>query len=394
MPKQKWNDDKIKLVLKQMPYIKDERSPEFIYHTIQMKRKRERKSRRLMPVLATVCTVMLLFIISQSFFDSNREDSFKGESKMADNSAEMKNKSYDTAETAESENYDMADEQEERRTTSLIPSAIYENEVGKQELLTYPIPDKNVQVIVPVSILVENPNQLSRFDLYVENVKKVIGVNKQLSSNFPISPELFAYDFRDDYIEVNVKQDFANFGSHSEDFFNTMVQQQLQTIGAKKMEFYTDGKLGAVLGNREETSIDYKPLENRAYFLLENDESDDQPLYVPWEKPYDSIENAFDAMEDNMETHGLVASIPDTIDIDKVSKDENKGELVVHLSNESKMEEDQKTLHAIESILLTAKDFKYSTVKFENTNVKEVGGFELTKELDVPVAANKVDIEQ
>ena len=77
MPKQKWNDDKIKLVLKQMPYIKDERSPEFIYHTIQMKRKRERKSRRLMPVLATVCTVMLLFIISQSFFDSNREEEFE-----------------------------------------------------------------------------------------------------------------------------------------------------------------------------------------------------------------------------------------------------------------------------------------------------------------------------
>ncbi|MEM5598887.1 hypothetical protein AAHB53_25995 [Niallia circulans] len=103
MPKQKWNDDKIKLVLKQMPYIKDERSPEFIYRTIQMKKKSERKSRRIMPVLATVCTLMLLFIISQSFFNSNREDSFKRESKMADNSAEMKNKSYDIAETAESE---------------------------------------------------------------------------------------------------------------------------------------------------------------------------------------------------------------------------------------------------------------------------------------------------
>ncbi|MEM5592453.1 hypothetical protein AAHH67_13380 [Niallia circulans] len=237
MPKQKWNDDKIKLVLKQMPYIKDERSPEFIYRTIQMKKKSERKSRRIMPVLATVCTLMLLFIISQSFFNSNREDSFKRESKMADNSAEMKNKSYDIAETAESENYDMTDEQGERLTTSLIPSAIYEDEVGKQELLTYPIPDKNVQVIVPVSILVENPNKLSRFDLYVENVKKVIGVNKQLSSYFPISPEMFAYDLKDDYIEVNVKQGISNFGSHSEDFLIQWFSSNYKPLAPRKWSF-------------------------------------------------------------------------------------------------------------------------------------------------------------
>lgn len=55
---------------------------------------------------------------------------------------------------------------------SLTPIAIYQEDVGNQEVLTYPIPDVNVQVIVPISILVENPDHLSRFDLYVQNVKK------------------------------------------------------------------------------------------------------------------------------------------------------------------------------------------------------------------------------
>ncbi|MFS0660030.1 GerMN domain-containing protein [Niallia alba] len=392
MQKQKWNDEKIIHVLKHMPSIKDERSAEFIYRTIQTKKNFERKSRRLMPILATIGTIMLLFIISQSFFDSNSINSFNSEKKSAENSVMMKTESAEEAEKKADQNFDIADQQAEM-VTSPTSTAIYKEDVGDLELLTYPIPDVNVQVVVPISILVANPNHLSRFDLYVQNVKKVIGVNKQLSGSLPISPELLSYDFSENNIEVNVKQEFSNFGSHSEDFFNTMVQQQLQTIGAKKMEFYTNGKRGAVLGNREETTIEYKPLENRAYFLL-NGESDNQPLYVPWEKPYDSIENAFEAMEDDIETHGLTASIPDTIDIDKVSKDENKGQLIVHLSNESNMQEDQKTLHAIESILLTAKEFKYSSVKFENTKVKEVGGLSLTNELAVPLAANKVDIEQ
>ncbi|MER2058201.1 MAG: GerMN domain-containing protein [Niallia sp.] len=392
MGKQKWNEEKIKHVLKQLPSIKDERSPESIYHTIQLKKKPVRKMRRIMPVLATACTIMLLFIISQSFFDSN--ESFKSERKVAENSSIMKAKISDEAEKNEMQNLDIAEEQKDMSATSLTPIAIYQEDIGNQEVLTYPIPDVNVQVIVPISILVENPDHLSRFDLYVQNVKKVIGINDHLSDYFPISPEIFTYTLKDNNIEVDVKREFTNFGSHSEEFFNTMIQQQLQSIGAKKMEFYTNDKLGAELGNRTETTIDYRPLENRAYFLLQDGESKERPLYVPWEEPYDSIENAFDAMEDNIETHGLMASIPDTIDIDKVSKDENKRQLIVYLSNDSKMEEDQKTLYAIESILLTAKEFKYSTVKFENTKVKEVGDFLLTKELVVPVAANRVDIKE
>ncbi|WP_312098623.1 hypothetical protein [Niallia sp.] len=392
MQKQKWNEEKIKQILKQMPSIKDDRSPEIIYRTIQMEEKTVRKAKRIMPILATACTIMILFIISQSFFDS--KESLKSERKVAENSSIMKAEISDEAEQSKMENFDLADQQAEMLTSSLTPAAIYQEDVGDREVLTYPIPDENVQVIVPVSILVENPNHLTRFDLYVQNVKKLMGVNKRLSEYFPISPELFSYHLTDNNIQVEVKQEFMNFGSYSEAFFNTLIQQQLQTIGAKKMEFYTDGKLGAELGNRKETIIEYRPLENRAYFLLQDSESEEQPLYVPWEKPYDSIEIAFDAMEDDMETHGLTASIPDSIDIDKVSKDEKKRQLIVHLSNESKMEEDQKTLYAIEAILLTAKEFKYSTVKFENTKVKEVGRFLLTKEVAVPVAANRAYIEE
>lgn len=96
MGKQKWNEEKIKHVLKQLPSIKDERSPESIYHTIQLKKKPVRKMRRIMPILATACTIMLLFIISQSFFDSNV--SFKSERKVAENSSIMKAKISDEAE--------------------------------------------------------------------------------------------------------------------------------------------------------------------------------------------------------------------------------------------------------------------------------------------------------
>ena len=342
----------------------------------------------MLPSIASAFALFLLFIIGLSFSNFSQNEN---------NSSDLASSSESSGEEILSdklmENKEISDASMETESMNLAADAVYQDDVGDREVLTYPIPDENVQVLVPISILVSNPDHLSKFDLYKQHIEDVINqTNGDLSDYLPIDPSTFTYDSEQKIVQVNLKDNISNFGSHSEEFFHTLVSQQLETIGAVKMAFYTKGNEGAILGNRVETEIDYKPLENRGYFLLESTMDEEKALYVPFEKPFESIDQALDAMKNNIDTHGLVASIPDTINIAEITEDRSEKQLIIRLSNGSKLEENRRTINAIESILLTAKDFNFSSVKFENTNIKEVGEFILTDKLLVPIAANKMDL--
>ncbi|TFI49791.1 hypothetical protein E4O93_01000, partial [Diaphorobacter sp. DS2] len=88
--------------------------------------------------------------------------------------------------------------------------------------------------------------------------------------------------------------------------------------------------------------------------------------------------------------NNLQASIPDDVDFE--IEEIKEGKLIIRFNNESEIIDNAPTLHAIEAILLTAKDFDFDTVKIENADVDKIGKFDLTEELKVPVAANKRDL--
>jgi hypothetical protein len=95
-------------------------------------------------------------------------------------------------------------------------------------------------------------------------------------------------------------------------------------------------------------------------------------------------------MKQNRTENNLQASIPEDIDFE--TEEIQDGKLLIRFNNESEIIDDESTLHAIEAILLTAKDFDFDTVKLENADVDKIGKFDLTEELKVPIAANKRDL--
>jgi len=393
MSRKNWDDEKVEYLLRQLPGIKDERSKDIVYNKVRIQLNSRKRRNWILPSMAYMLAVCLIFIIGQSFFNftpNEEKSSYNALSSGENKNVEIANKK----EEENTEIFQFSDESiMEQKTTPLSVHAIYEDEINGQEVLTYPIPDANIQVVVPVSILVNNPNQLSRFDLYKQNIDAVKNNNIwNLSTYAPFDSSMLTYDSSQKIVKVDFKQDLTNVGSHSDEFFQTLVSQQLETIGAEKMAFYTNGKEGAIIGNRVESIVEYQPLQKRAYFLLQDADEKEETVYVPWEEAYPSIKQALKAMKRNMVTYGLVASIPETMSFSEIKEMPSKQHLVIRFTNESTLLEDRKTLDAIESILLTAKEFNYQTVKFENTNITKIGRFDLTEKLVVPIAANKMDI--
>lgn len=95
-------------------------------------------------------------------------------------------------------------------------------------------------------------------------------------------------------------------------------------------------------------------------------------------------------MKTGIETYNLKASIPDDIDFEtEVVSDE---QLLITFEDDADIKNDEETLYTIEAILLTAKEFEYNEVKLENTEIDQIGRFDLEKEIQVPVAPNKRDL--
>lgn len=392
MPHQKWDENKIEDLVRKLPTIKDDRTKEVVYNRVQVQLEGKRKSTWVFPSIASALAASLLLIIGLSFYDFTNKDSNSSFQIASSPSQENRSNKEMQSDTSVMENAEQ-DSSIQEKIEKVHTNSIYKEEIGEKEVLTYPIPDDNVQVLVPVSIMVNNPEHLSRFELYKQYIRDVINQTKwQLSDYLPLDPKMFTYNQEQATVNVNFEEGVIQLGSHSEGFFRTLIDQQLETIGAKKMAFYSNGKEGVVFGNREETEINYQPLVNRAYFLLDDTDSEQEVLYVPWEEPFDSIKAALNAMKQDVEKYGLLASIPKNINFEEITENISENQLILYLTDESIVEDNKETIEAIECILLTAKEFNYQSVKFENTEKKYVGEFNLSNELEVPVAANNVDL--
>ncbi len=398
MKKNNWSDEQLKSLLGQFPSIKDERDPKVIYQRIEAGKTKYRPRRPwLMPAVATVFALLLCIVIGESFFRPNNSNySLSDSSKMEKSEYIAISEDRDNLENSSS--YQMkgqADEIQKQQTSNpLITEAVYQEDVGNKELLTYPIPDKNAQVAVPVSILVDNPENLSKFDLYKKYMDVINEDTWGLENYYPFNGKV-EYDTENKTVIIDFSDDLTSLGSFgSDNFLNSIVYQQLESIGAKKMEFKQNGQNGVVVGNRELNVMDYHPLENRGYFLLSDSKDNETALYVPWEAPYHDIETAISNMSKDIPEYGLSASIPENISFDKIIKNTDENELVLHFSNDSSLAEDKHTVRAIETILLTAKDFEFKTVKFENAKLEQIGKFTMDEDINVPVAANKREIAE
>lgn len=387
MKKSEWSDHELEQLLQQMPKVKDHRDPRDIYQSLSLKAKKRKAPAWIVPSVASLAAVLLLFILAPQVWQGNFQDSAsKQESKevLDNNSAKMEMTKIMPDDDAE--NGISSGNQDISIMAAPAETAIYEEELVEQQVITYAIPDQNAQIIVPVSVLV--PKNNSWIDLYQSQAEKLTEEQWGLSDYFPLNATLSMVDEKTMNIDVPEDHVYGN-GSANETLFISILEDTMsRNENLQKVTFSTNGNPGIMFGNYGERFEVNKPETKKKSYFIFKPNIQNSPFIVPGIEVFSDIATALESMRAGNDTYGLEPSIPAEFVFDiNVSSQE---QLILTFTGKEQLHDESKNVYSIEAILLTAKEFGYKSVKFENSPITQIGRFNMEKEIKVPVAPNKV----
>jgi hypothetical protein len=389
MKKSEWSDHEIEQLLQQMPKVKDHRDPRDIYQSLSLKAKKRKAPVWIVPSVASLAAVLLLFILAPQVWQGNFQDSAtKQESTEAKD--ETSNRMAKVA-PGNSTNSGIADDKHELSLMAApTETAIYEEDLLEQQVITFTIPDQNAQILVPVSVLV--PKDKTWIEYYQDQSEKLTEVQWGLSDYYPLNATLSMVNEQTMNVDVPAEHVYGNGSTNETLFINTLNETMNRHEDLQKITFSTNGSPGIMLGNYGEVSELKKPETKKRSYYLFNPNNQNSPFIVPGIEEFSDIRTAFESMRVGNETYGLNPSIPAEFAFD--INDNSQELLSLTFTGENIQLTDESILvYCIESILLTAKEFGFKSVKFENSPLAQVGRFNLENELKVPIAPNKVILQ-
>ncbi|MDF2859511.1 MAG: hypothetical protein K0Q87_5362 [Neobacillus sp.] len=385
MKKSEWSDEQLEELLRQMPKIQDNRHPRDIYQNLS--RKKRRQPPWLIPAFATAAALLLFIILIPKFMtstefaqDGAKEDSTTHEEKAVqdnDYSISMEKAPQNEGEPGDNEKIFMA-------TTN--KTAIYDYELGSGTVLTYWVPDSQAQILIPVSIIV-NAKEGNWLSLFNESMGVLTEEAWGLMDYYPLNAtiELSADGTS---VRVDVPNDHLyGQGSASETtFINVLKNVITSNSDIKKIYLSTNSEPGIEFSNYGHMDeIDLESEGKVAYFMY-TPIGMDESFIVPSRDTFTSIKEAFESMREDVPELGLTASLSPSFLLENITVDNNK--LIVTMDDKTNFSNTQETLYSFEALLLTAKAFGFDTVLIENAPITQLGPFDLSTEIKVPIAPN------
>jgi hypothetical protein len=385
--KSEWSDKQLEELLRQMPKIEDHRNPRDIYQNLSIKKRKT--PTWLLPSVAAVAALFLLLILVPklmvgtefSLDKVEQENSVEHKMSLADDSSagnENRSTAFEEVTPGEQPNILM---QEGNNT------AVYENEVGNGQVLTYWIPDQQAQILIPVSTIVNVEGNESWLTLFNESMGNLKEEEWGLSDYYPLNATIeFASNENSVVVDVPSDHKYGEGSTSETNFVNVLTKDIFSNSDINKIKLTTNGQNGIELGNfglMDELIIESE--EKHAYFFY-YPEGMDIPFTVPSIESYKDINEAIEAMKLDQPVLGLEASLVSSLIFKGVLIEGNK--LILTLDENVNLKNDSSTLYSFEALLLTAKEFGIETIQIENAPINQLGPFDLTSEIKVPVAAN------
>lgn len=404
MRKSEWSDKQLEELLSKMPKIEDNRDPRDIYQNITLKLNKKKQRSWIIPSVASAAAILLFVILTPNFMNWNDSAEDSVERSAASRSSEyvqMDKKEDKTSNVEEDQNEEqmeiMSEEPEEEMSISSVDvaesySALYDTDVNGGNVYTFAIPDNLAQNVVPISVVVPNEEGKSPIEQFNETMSLLQEEQWGLSEYYPLNAEI-SLDEGETVLNVSVPTDHVyRDGSTAELAFKEVLEGAAATLGLQKVSLFTDNQPGIEFGNQDKlTDLNITKNGNRAFYFYYPTVDSKKPFLVPYKEPFNDIEDAFDAMKENIDTHGLKASITEEVNIEGVESTKEQV-LTLQLDESSQIENNPSVIYTIEAILLTAKDFKFDKVKIEYNNLDNIGKFYFNQELNVPVAPNKMEL--
>jgi hypothetical protein len=388
--KSEWSDKQLIELLRQMPKIQDHRDPRDIFKNLSIKKRKY--PIWVIPSIAAAAALFIAIILfpklvnqPQNSYDSAGQQKISSV-KMADSSSKLQSSLQNKQDSLMEKKDSSATAQPRLLKAVSLKTAIYADEVKDGTVLTYWIPDKQAQLLIPVSTIVNEDKQKSWITVFNEEMSALKEKEWGLTDYYPINASL-TVDETNNAVKVDVPVNHTyGQGSNNETIFLDILKRDIAANSpVRKIMFYTSGKRGIDLGNfgKMET-VNINDDIKHAYFFYYT-KGDETPFIVPSSEQYGDISSALSDMEKDRQTNGLKASLPSKYIKEIVIKENT---LYVTLNPNLQVKDDSQTLHSFEALLFAAKDFGMEKVYINNSPIKILGPFDLTKEVEVPIAPN------
>lgn len=409
MKKSQLSDKQLEEILGQMPKIKDNRDPRDIYQNIAHRVGKRRFPGWVLPGVAAAAVLLLAFVLSPGLIDWNQSADKSSEiestenAKMASDKDMAEEKEQATKESLDKDDSKLMQQEKSDEGNQFMAmktpnpyadlTALYEPELGEDhQALTYVIPDKPGQLLVPITVTVSNAEQ-EWIDTFTGTMPKLKEEEWGLSDFYPVDGS-WSYDDSSKTLNLDVKPDHIyRHGSISNTMLIEGMSRNLAGKGIEKLSYSTNGEQGIEFGNygvKYEDDIPADSLKRRAYMLY-FPEGTNQSYLVPTKEQFKTIDAAFEQMRGYIEEQHLSSSLPEHFTLDQASLEKDDKVLRIVIADNKGITEE--FLTNIEAILLTAKEFDYQAVKIENAGAGQLGPFNLNENLPLPLAPNKKDID-
>ncbi|KPN15452.1 sigma X negative regulator [Bacillus australimaris] len=361
-----WSEERIKVLLSQLPKVEDNRSSKQIYQQMLMASGKKKKNVRWIgPAVATVVVLFMAFLISPHLFQQAAQEHKK--------QVEMDS---------------MADKGQVNATLESVKqangSAHVVSHEDKQKYMTVAYIDESTSQVVPISIEKENEsNHLQEMMNTYEQVQL-----PEMTKPLPSYLEMVDLREKGNTLIFQLKNELSLDTLKEANRFKDMVKETLKWSQYKQVEVKTikgsQLQLGAY-GNIGKVSIDKQT--KHAYYVLENKSG---TFLVPSKTHYSSYKDAVEAMKRTSDS-GLDPLIKE----EPIKEVTSKGKHVtITFGASAQLSDSIDHILLIEGLLLTAKDFGFTDVTIEHTGTKQVGPYELNEPIEVPALPNPVVIKE
>ncbi|QGH34826.1 hypothetical protein GI584_12610 [Gracilibacillus salitolerans] len=367
MKNHKLNDEQIKEQLRKLPKMEDKRTKEEIYSQIESKMNQDKVSSQKkrsfvwIPMVATVCAALLIFVIIQGQDFSRSYD--QSSSDMADESNvdTFDNSDGETSITEEADIYNKAELQdninEEYRYLIDMEDA---QSASYMAFLT-----EQAQHIVPITILNSNFSyrQINEYIDLEENGLYDIGIR---DIQFERDQQEVSATFTDSFA---LQPSGSNYSS-----FEKVLMFMFRPLGIEEVQFENHHPIlneGAMNNNLYPLSS----IKQIPYKVYQYSEGSDLLLAAKTDGTFKTLTAALEEMKKPAPEFNVQSSIPEDTVIE--TEDHTADEVFVSLSSDQ-IGENQRTVQMIEAILASAATYGYQEVLF-SIGIDQIGRYDLTE---------------
>jgi hypothetical protein len=397
MKKNNWDETEIENLLREMPSLKDSRSREEVYQAVNRSQSVKRSKSWGYPALAGVAALLILALITPSMFNSIKHPEYENSaSDMAiEESADSGTADQEIASLPESteENDDagstgLGDAESNNESMMLKAESadltnVYEEDLLQYDVITYGLATPDA-FAVPVSVLVEKTetgNWLERFNEVSREIPEEVW---GFQDYYPL-PGSFSVDEESKELTYTVTdEEQLNLGSAGETLLYDSIVMFLESSAYEEVKLQKpDGSVPSFSHLGEVSEITKSRRSNKGYFKYTNENG--EVFLVPGTVKQSSVSDALSDMK--ISPNGQYEPVI-TDDIQFLTTTENNL-LTLTFEEEFTLQDTSDHLLLIEGILMTAKEFGFEEVMFQNIENTSWNGFDFSQPVTVPISPNK-----